>query len=107
MTPPTLRAAPAAQPYCRGGASWILRSSPTTGTDTGEGPLWHDGEDRLYWVDIPNGKIFWYDPVTGEHDLHFEGPVLGGFTIQEDGDLLLFLERGGIALLRGRRAQTT
>ena len=67
---------------------------------TGEGPLWHDGEDRLYWVDIPNGKIFWYDPVTGEHDLHFEGPVLGGFTIQEDGELLLFLERGGIALLR-------
>ena len=68
---------------------------------TGEGPLWHDGEGRLYWVDIPNGKIFWYDPVTGEHDLHFEGPVLGGFTIQEDGELLLFLERGGIALLRG------
>ena len=68
--------------------------------DTGEGPLWHAVEGRLYWVDIPNGKIFWYDPATGAHDLFFEGPVLGGFTIQADGGLLLFLERGGIALLR-------
>ena len=68
--------------------------------DTGEGPLWHEEEGKLYWVDIPNGKIFWYDPVTGEHDLFFEGPVLGGFTIQEDGAFLLFLERGGIALLK-------
>ena len=68
--------------------------------ETGEGPMWHDGESLLYWIDIPNGKIFWYDPATGEHDLHFEGPVLGGFTIQEDGQLLLFLERGGIALLK-------
>ena len=24
----------------------------------GEGPLWHVSEKRLYWVDIPQGRVF-------------------------------------------------
>ncbi len=31
--------------------------------DTGEGPLWHPLEQRLYWVDIPRGRLFRYDPA--------------------------------------------
>jgi len=63
---------------------------------TGEGPLWHADERRLYWVDIPGGRLFRYDPATGEHAPALEGEVVGGFTVQEDGALLLFGERGAV-----------
>ena len=65
----------------------------------GEGPLWHPGEGRLYWGDIQGGKIFRYDPATGKTEMLFEGPVVGGFTIQADGSLLLFMEYGRVAAL--------
>lgn len=64
---------------------------------TGEGPLWHPLEKRLYWADIPRGHLFRYDPATGKHEQCYEGGVVGGFTIQADGALLLFMERGRIA----------
>ncbi len=69
--------------------------------ETGEGPLWHPDERRLYWVDIPRGELFRYDPASGAHERCFRGPgALGGFTLQEDGALLLFGGRGAIALWR-------
>lgn len=67
---------------------------------TGENPLWHPEEKVVYWVDIPNGRLYRYDPATDEHELAFEGPPVGGFTIQEDGSLLLFMARGMIAVWR-------
>jgi D-xylonolactonase len=68
---------------------------------TGEGPLWHADEKRVYWADIPPGKIFRYDPATGTHEQIFEaGEAIGGYTIQEDGSLLLFMAKGRIAHLR-------
>ena len=66
----------------------------------GEGPLWHQAERLLYWVDILQGRIFRYDPESGKHEQFYKGRVLGGFTIQEDGSLLLFMDRGSIAILR-------
>ncbi len=68
--------------------------------ETGEGPLWHPMEKRLYWADIPRGRLFRYDPATGEHEQFYEGEVVGGFTIQADGTLLLFMARGAVAVLR-------
>jgi len=65
---------------------------------TGEGPLWHPDEERLYWVDIPNGRLYRYDPATGEHERCYETDVIGGFTVQADGSLLLFEDRGHIEL---------
>ena len=66
----------------------------------GEGPLWHPDEQAVYWVDIPQGRLFRYDPASGDHSQIFEGTQIGGFTIQADGNLLLFMERGAIATLR-------
>ena len=68
--------------------------------EVGEGPLWHPLERRLYWADIPRGRLFRYDPATGEHEQFYEGEVVGGFTIQADGALLLFMARGAVAVLR-------
>ncbi len=67
---------------------------------TGEGPLWHPQEQKVYWTDIPTGRMFRYDPISGTHEQFYEGEIVGGFTIQEDGSLLLFMARGAIAVWR-------
>ena len=73
---------------------------------TGEGCLWHPLEKRLYWLDIPRGRMFRYDPASGEHEMcHEEGPV-GGITIQADGEILLFGDKGSVCLWREGRVTT-
>jgi D-xylonolactonase len=67
---------------------------------TGENPLWHPLEQRVYWCDIPRGRLFCYDPASGHHEMLLEGEELGGFTVQADGALLLFMARGAVRLLR-------
>jgi D-xylonolactonase len=62
----------------------------------GEGTRWHEGEQKLYWLDIPNGCIYRYDPRAGRHERVYAGEVIGGFTIQADGSLLLFMARGAV-----------
>lgn len=69
---------------------------------TGENPLWHPMERRLYWLDIPRGRLFRYDPAAGAHEICYEGEPVGGFTVQRDGSLLLFGERGSIRVWRER-----
>ncbi len=65
---------------------------------TGEGPTWHPLEKVVYWTDIPQGKLFRYDPATGNHEQVYSGRVVGGMTVQQDGKLLLFMDNGGVAL---------
>jgi sugar lactone lactonase YvrE len=67
---------------------------------TGENPLWHPQEQRLYWTDIPAGRLFRYDPATGTHEQCYSGVPVGGFTLQADGALLLFMAQGAIARWR-------
>lgn len=64
--------------------------------ETGENPLWNPIDKRLYWCDIPNGRIFRYDPARNTHEMCFQGEVVGGFTIESDGALLLFMARGAV-----------
>lgn len=73
---------------------------------TGEGPLWHPEEQQLYWVDIPQGRMFRYDPATGRHEQCYQGEPIGGFTIQADGALLLFMARGAIKVWREGQLST-
>jgi D-xylono/L-arabinono-1,4-lactonase len=70
---------------------------------TGENPLWNPDDGRIYWEDIDAGRIFRADHRTLAHECFHEGPVVGGFTLQADGSLLLF-EADRIALL-GRDGQ--
>ncbi len=64
----------------------------------GENPLWHPLEHKLYWTDITTGRLFRFDPSSREHDQIFTGRPVGGFTFQADGGLLLFMDRGTIAV---------
>ena len=76
---------------------------------TGEGPFWHEAEQRLYWCDIPTGKLFRYDPATGEHELYWQSEdddPIGGFTVQCDGSLALFMGKGAVRVLRDGKTET-
>ena len=65
--------------------------------ECGENPLWHPFEKRVYWVDIPTGRLFRFDPKTEHSEVCYRGEeALGGFTVQADGALLLFLARGAV-----------
>lgn len=84
QNPPAAALHVASNPHCR----------------IGENPLWHPTHRKLYWCDIPFGRLYAFDPETrttellrdGTHD----GTLLGGFTIQHDGALLLFMDHGRI-----------
>jgi D-xylonolactonase len=66
--------------------------------ETGEGPVWHPDEQVLYYVDIPRGHLYRYDPETDENERVRAGPSIGGYTIQEDGSLLLFQSDGAVTV---------
>ncbi len=62
----------------------------------GENPLWNTVDNRLYWCDIPNGNLYRFDPETHQHELCYQSGIIGGFTIEADGSLLLFMAGGEI-----------
>lgn len=65
----------------------------------GENPLWDEREGRLYWEDIESNRLFRVDHASGEHECFFRGEsMIGGFSFQDDGSLLLF-EEDRIAVL--------
>jgi D-xylonolactonase len=68
--------------------------------EIGENPLWHPDEKRIYWLDIPAGRMFRYEPATRRHEECYKGAVVGGFTIQADGALLLFMAGGAVRIWR-------
>ena len=73
---------------------------------TGESPTWHPFERRLYWLDIPQGRMFRYDPATGRHEQCYQGDVVGGLTVQADGALLLFMAKGAVKTWREGKQET-
>jgi D-xylonolactonase len=72
----------------------------------GEGPLWHSDERQLYWLDIERGRMFRYDPASGQHKIVYEDVPIGGATLQVDGSLLLFMADGAIKIWRDGQLQT-
>ena len=66
--------------------------------EIGEGPLWHTAQSAILYLDISRGSVFQYDPASRSSSLLFRGRTTGGFTIQEDGSLLLFQD-GRISVL--------
>ncbi len=62
----------------------------------GEGPIWHTQHKKLYWTDISRGQLHTYDPATEQHEKIYEDRTVGGYTIQPDGSLILFRDKGNI-----------
>ena len=70
----------------------ILEAEPIANyhCQTGENPFWDDVRFAVLWTDIPTGRLFEYDVLTGRHRQIYSGEPVGGFTVEEDGSLLLF-----------------
>ncbi|MEM7682346.1 MAG: SMP-30/gluconolactonase/LRE family protein [Planctomycetota bacterium] len=82
-----------------------------TRCETGEGPLYHPQENAIYWSDIPAGKMYRVAadaPAMSEPELIYdEGRPVGGFTLQADGALLLFRDRGNVVTWRNGAVEKT
>src|SRR5947208_16175865 len=72
-------------------------------SELAENPLWDPERNCVYWTDITAAKMYSLDLNSGSHRLIYQGPTVGGFTLQQDGALLLFrvydialLDRNGI-----------
>lgn len=63
-----------------------------------ENPLWHPQHNCLYWSDVPEGRLFRYDPRDKEYEQIYSGEPVGGFTIQADGALLLLKAEGTVEI---------
>jgi len=64
----------------------------------GEGPVWDERTNRLFWVDIMGHKLHVYDPAS-DHDAVVEiGQPVGAAGLREQGGMVLAL-RDGFALL--------
>ena len=68
--------------------------------------MWHPDERCLYWVDIPAAKLFRFCPQTGDARVYDTGSDVGGFTIHEDGRLLLFMAEGAVRLWQDGAMET-
>jgi D-xylono/L-arabinono-1,4-lactonase len=64
----------------------------------GENPLWHPEAKLLFFLDIAAGQVHVYDPATGGCRIFSQGPITGGMTLQDDGNLLLFQD-GRVSIL--------
>jgi len=83
----------------------VERVADTT-CEVGEGPLWNEANGGLYWADIAHGDGYRYDPERGDYEHLWEGPDIGGFTLQIDGSLLTFGIAGRIRVRRGDDIET-
>ncbi len=67
--------------------------APTRST-VGEGAVWDDCENVLWWVDIPAGIVYRYDPATGENRAHEVGEPVGCLALREAGGMVLATKSG-------------
>ncbi len=79
-----------------------LGDTPTLLIDSacslGEGPRWHSGEKRLYWVDIDACTLHRWNPADGSTETRsFDAPV-ACFAFRQNGGMVLGM-KDGCALL--------
>ncbi|WP_305969322.1 MULTISPECIES: SMP-30/gluconolactonase/LRE family protein [unclassified Mameliella] len=64
------------------------------GAGVGEGAVWDDRAPCLWWVDIPGGVIYRYDPATGKNRAIDWGEPVGCLAVREQGGLVLATKSG-------------
>lgn len=78
--------------------------APEIQCELAENPLWDHAAQRLFWTDIPAGKIYDWNLATEQAEAIYQGTPVGGFTLQRDGSLLLFRKDDVARLVPGQPA---
>jgi sugar lactone lactonase YvrE len=65
-----------------------------SGDKLGEGPIWHPGEQALYWVDIEGHLVQRYSPAEGKHDTYDVGLPPTALGFRATGGLIMATARG-------------
>lgn len=60
----------------------------------GEGPVWDQRRQKLFWVDIEGRTLYRYDPISKEGNKWDFEEMIGAAIPKDDGNLLLALESG-------------
>ncbi len=60
----------------------------------GEGPLWDEKNQLLYWVDILSSQLYAYDPATGENQSWDVGQHVGTVVLRQSGGVMLAVRDG-------------
>src|SRR5262245_2620617 len=65
-------------------------------SNLGEGPVWHEQEGKLYWLDVRKPAIYRFDPATGRNKqvkaaLH---GYVGAMVFRRDGGMMVLDQRG-------------
>ena len=54
----------------------------------GEGPVWDDRRQVLWWIDVKNPRLFRYDPASGENREFVMPERIGCIALREGGGLI-------------------
>ena len=65
-----------------------------TRSQVGEGAVWDDRSQSLWWVDIPAGLIHRYDPASQQNETIDYGEPVGCLAVREQGGLVLATKSG-------------
>lgn len=60
----------------------------------GEGPVWDEVEEKLYWIDILSGSLFAYSLREKKNRTYDAGAHLGAVALRRKGGLLMALQTG-------------
>ena len=64
----------------------------------GEGPIWSDSSQRLYWTDIEGRALCWFEPSSGMSDQRKLQSRAGSIAFRASGGLLLAYETEVVGL---------
>lgn len=62
--------------------------------ELGEGPIWDAAAARLLWVDILQGRVHRFDPITRQDEIRNVGRPVGTVAPARDGSLVMATSRG-------------
>lgn len=67
---------------------------PLPRCSVGEGPVWDEAEQALYYIDILEKRVFRWNPASGDHR-HWDLPdIVGSMALREDGGAVVALGTG-------------
>ena len=71
-----------------------IRCVASPRAEVGEGPVWDDHEQVLYWIDIKTPRLFRFDPATGDNQATALPERIGCLAVRERGGLIAAFKTG-------------